>query len=141
MDEFFDEMQQLRDAVEHKQIYHTASTDAWNTLTSSMDALEDTHHAISAFVAAASKPVPKLKDRELGERYLRTYGVMQAGFRDPAGRCCQPPCVARYAGARPEGAGSHQGLQGRSGGPPNAAGPAQKASAKGALHLSGDTWR
>jgi hypothetical protein len=78
MDEFFDEMQQLRDAVEHKQIYHTASTDAWNTLTSSMDALEDTHHAISAFVAAASKPVPKLKDRELGERYLRTYGVMQA---------------------------------------------------------------
>src|ERR1700693_4710793 len=85
MDEFFDEMQQLRDAVEHKQIYHTASTDAWNTLTSSMDALEDPHHAISAFVAAASKPVPKLKDRELGERYLRTYGVMQAfGIRQNA---------------------------------------------------------
>jgi hypothetical protein len=47
MDEFFDEMQRLRDAVEHKQMYDTASTDAWNTLTSSMDALEDTHHAIS----------------------------------------------------------------------------------------------
>jgi hypothetical protein len=78
MDEFFDEMQRLRDAVEDKQIYDTASTDAWNTLTSSMDALEDTHHAISAFVAAASKLETKLQERELGERYLRTYGVMQA---------------------------------------------------------------
>lgn len=60
MDEFFSEMQRLRDAVENKQIYNTSSTDDWNTLTSSsMDALEDTHHAISAFVAAASKLEPK----------------------------------------------------------------------------------
>ena len=78
MDEFFTEMQKLRDAVEEKQIYDTSSTDDWNTLTSSMDALEDTHHAISAFVAAASQLEPKHKKRELGERYLRTYGVMQA---------------------------------------------------------------
>jgi hypothetical protein len=78
MDEFFDEMQRLRGAVEDKRIYSAASTDDWNTLTSSMDALEDTHHAISAFVAAASKAEPKLQKRELGERYLRTYGVMQA---------------------------------------------------------------
>src|SRR5258708_22814097 len=70
-------MRRLRDAVEDKQIYNTSSTDEWNTLTSSMDALEDTHHAISAFVAAASKLEPK-QVRELGERYLRTYGVMQA---------------------------------------------------------------
>lgn len=71
-------MQRLRDAVEDKQIYNTSSTDDWNTLTSSMDALEDTHHAISAFVVAASKLEPKYQERELGERYLRTYGVMQA---------------------------------------------------------------
>jgi hypothetical protein len=43
-----------------------------------MDALEDTHHAILAFVAAASKLEPKLQEHELGERYLRTYGVMRA---------------------------------------------------------------
>ena len=78
MDEFFSEMQRLRDTVEEKQIYDTCSTDNWNTLTSSMDALEDTHHAISAFVGAASKCEPKHQKRELGERYLRTYGVMQA---------------------------------------------------------------
>jgi len=70
MDEFFSEMQRLRDAVEEKQIYDTSSTDDWNTLTSSMDALEDTHHAISAFVTAASKLEPKHQKRELGERYL-----------------------------------------------------------------------
>ena len=78
MDEFFSEMQKLRDAVEERQVYDTSSTDDWNTLTSSMDALEDTHHAISAFVAAGSKLKPKHQERELGERYLRTYGVMQA---------------------------------------------------------------
>ena len=78
MDEFFSEMQRLRDAVEEKRIYDTSSVDDWNALTSSMDALEDTHHAISAFVAAASKLEPKYQKRELGERYLRTYGVMQA---------------------------------------------------------------
>jgi hypothetical protein len=78
VDEFFSEMQRLRDVVEQKQIYNTSSTEDWNTLTSSMDALEDTHHAISAFVAAASKVDPKYQKRELGERYLRTYGVMQA---------------------------------------------------------------
>jgi hypothetical protein len=78
MDEFFEEMQRLRDAVDDQQIYETSSTDDWNTLTSSMDALEDTHHAISDFVAAASKLEPKFLERELGERYLRTYGVMQA---------------------------------------------------------------
>ena len=71
-------MQRLRDAVEEKHIYDTSSIDDWNTLTSSMDALEDTHYAISAFVAAASKLEPKHQKRELGERYLRTYGVMQA---------------------------------------------------------------
>ena len=53
MDEFFSEMQKVRDAVEERQVYDSSSTDDWNTLTSSMDALEDTHHAISAFVAAA----------------------------------------------------------------------------------------
>ncbi len=78
MDEFFSEMQRLRDVVVEKQIYDTSWTDDWNTLTSSMDALEDTHHAISAFVAAASKLEPKHQKRELGERYLRSYGVMQA---------------------------------------------------------------
>jgi hypothetical protein len=78
MDEFFSEMRRLRDAVEEKRIYDTSSTDDWNTLTSSMDALEDTHHAITAFIAAASKLEPKYQKRELGERYLRTYGVMQA---------------------------------------------------------------
>jgi len=51
MDEFFSEMQKVRDAVEERQVYDSSSTDDWNTLTSSMDALEDTHHAISAFVA------------------------------------------------------------------------------------------
>lgn len=78
MDELFEVMQRLRDAVEDKQMYDTASTNEWNTLTSSMDALEDTHHAILAFIRAASKLEPKLQERELGERYLRTYGVMQA---------------------------------------------------------------
>jgi hypothetical protein len=78
VDEFFSEMQRLRDTVEDKQIYNTSSTDDWNTLTSSMDALEDAHDAISAFVAAASKLKPTYQERELGERYLRTYGVMQA---------------------------------------------------------------
>jgi hypothetical protein len=78
MDEFFSEMLKLRDAVEEKQIYDTSTTENWNTLTSSMDALEDTHHAISAFVAAASKLEPEHQKREVGERYLRTYGVMQA---------------------------------------------------------------
>ena len=78
MDEFFEVMQLLRHAVEGQQIYDTVSTDEWNTLTSSMDALEDTHHAILAFIRAASKLEPKLQERELGERYLRTYGVMQA---------------------------------------------------------------
>jgi hypothetical protein len=78
MDEFFDEMQRLRDSVEKKRIYDTASTDNWNTLCASMDVIEDTHHAILAFVTAASKLEPKLQKRELGERYLRTYGVMQA---------------------------------------------------------------
>jgi len=78
VDEFFDEMQRLRDSVENKRIHDTACTDDWNTLCASMDALEDTHHAILAFIAAASKLEPKLQERELGERYLRTYGVMQA---------------------------------------------------------------
>jgi|SRR5579862_3139898 len=78
MDEFFDEMQRLRDSVENRRVYDTAPTDKWNTLCASMDALEDTHHAISAFVAAASRLEPNLQKRELGERYLRTYGVMQA---------------------------------------------------------------
>jgi hypothetical protein len=78
MDEFLSEMQRLRDAVVGRQIYNTSSTDDCNTLTSSMDALEDTHEAISAFVAAASMLEPKHQERELGERYLRTYGVMQA---------------------------------------------------------------
>ena len=78
MDEFFSETQRLRDAIEQKQIYNTLSTDDCNTLTSSMDALEDTHEAISAFIAAASKLEHKYQERELGERYLRTYGVMQA---------------------------------------------------------------
>jgi hypothetical protein len=78
VDEFFDEMQRLRNAVENQRVYDTAPTDNWNTLCASMDALEDTHHAILAFVTAASKPEPKLQKRELGERYLRTYGVMQA---------------------------------------------------------------
>jgi hypothetical protein len=70
-------MQRLRNAVEENQIYNTSSTDDWNTLTSSMDALEDTRHAISAYVAVAELD-PKNRKRELGERYLRTYGVMQA---------------------------------------------------------------
>lgn len=78
MDVFFNEMQRLRDAVESKQLFTTKSTDDWNTLCASMDALEDTHHAILSFKATASKLEPKLQDRELGERYLRTYGVMQA---------------------------------------------------------------
>ena len=78
MDEFFSEMQKVRDAVEERQVYDSSSTDDWNTLTSSMDALEDTHHAISAFVAAGTKLKPKHQERELGERYLRTYAVMQA---------------------------------------------------------------
>jgi hypothetical protein len=78
VDEFFRDMQRLRDSVENKRVYNTASTDNWNTLCASMDALEDTHHAILAFVVAASKLEPKLQERELGERYLRTYGVMQA---------------------------------------------------------------
>ncbi len=78
MDEFFDEMQRLRDTVENRRVYDTASRDDWNTLCASMDALEDSHHAILAFVAAASKLQPKLQKRDLGERYLRTYGVMQA---------------------------------------------------------------
>jgi hypothetical protein len=78
VDEFFSEMQKLRDPVEDKQIYNTSSTDDWNTLTSSMDALEDTHHAVSAFIGAASELEPTYQERELGERYLRTYGVMQA---------------------------------------------------------------
>jgi hypothetical protein len=79
MDEFFVEMQRLRDSVEDKRVYDTLSMDNWNTLCASMDALEDTHHAILAFVTAASKKLePKLQKRELGERYLRTYGVMQA---------------------------------------------------------------
>jgi len=78
MDEFFAEVQNLRDAVEAKQTYNVSSLDDWNTLTSSMDALEDTHHAISAFVAAATTLAPKYQERELGERYLRIYGVMQA---------------------------------------------------------------
>src|SRR5690349_19045621 len=43
-----------------------------------MDALEDTHHAISAYVSAALTPEHQCQGRELGERYLRTYGVMQA---------------------------------------------------------------
>jgi hypothetical protein len=72
MDEFFEEMQRLRDSVEIKRVYDVASTDSWNTLCASMDALEDTHHAILAFVATASKLEPKLQQRELGERYLRT---------------------------------------------------------------------
>jgi hypothetical protein len=71
-------MQRLRDAVEDKRIYDCSPVDDWNTLTSSMDALEDSHYAIAAFVAAASKLEPKFQERELGERYLRTYGVMQA---------------------------------------------------------------
>src|SRR5215467_5622212 len=78
VDEFFADMQRLRNAVDDKQIYNIRSTDDWNTLTSLMDALEDTHHAISAFVAAASKLEPKYQKREIGERYLRTYDVMQA---------------------------------------------------------------
>src|SRR5215469_1501164 len=78
MDEFFSKIQRLRDAVKEKQIYDTSSTDDWNTLTSTMGALEDTHHAISAFVVAVSKLEPKQQKRELGERYLRIYGVMQA---------------------------------------------------------------
>jgi hypothetical protein len=78
MDEFFEEMQRLRDAVENKCIYDTATTDSWNTLCSAMDALEDTHHAVLAYVVAASKLEPKFQERDLGERYLRTYGVMQA---------------------------------------------------------------
>jgi len=36
-------------------------------MTSSMDALEDTHHAISAFVTSALKLEPKPQERELGE--------------------------------------------------------------------------
>lgn len=71
MDEFFNEMQRLRDAVLDKGI-----ADDWNILTSSMDALEDTHYAVAAFVASASNPT--FPERELGERYLRMYGVMQA---------------------------------------------------------------
>ena len=71
MDEFFDEIQRLRDAVVDKGL-----ADDWNTLTSSMDALEDTHYAVAAFVASASNPT--FPERELGERYLRMYGVMQA---------------------------------------------------------------
>jgi len=71
MDEFFSEMQRLRDAVSDKGM-----ADDWNILTSSMDALEDTHYAVAAFVASASNPT--LPERELGERYLRMYGVVQA---------------------------------------------------------------
>lgn len=78
MDEFFTEMQRLRDAVEEKRIYESACADDWNTLCASMDALEDTHHAILSFVSAASKAEPQIERRKLGERYLRTYGVMQA---------------------------------------------------------------
>jgi hypothetical protein len=78
MDEFFKEMQDLRDSVENRRVFDCTSTDDWNTLCASMDALEDTHHAILAFVSAASNLLPKLQERELGERYLRTYGVMQA---------------------------------------------------------------
>ena len=76
MDEFFDEIQRLREAVEDKGLGEAANADDWNTLTSSMDALEDTHYAVAAFVASASRPKPP--ERELGERYLRMYGVMQA---------------------------------------------------------------
>jgi hypothetical protein len=78
MDEFFELMQRLRDAALEGKIYDTASTDECNTLNSSMDALEDTQAAILAFIRSASKPEPNLQERELGERYLRTYGVMQA---------------------------------------------------------------
>jgi hypothetical protein len=78
MDPFFEEMQRLRNAVEVNKVYDTLCPDDWNTLCSSMDALEDTHHAISAFVVTATRLRPDLQERELGERYLRAYGVMQA---------------------------------------------------------------
>jgi hypothetical protein len=73
VDEFFSEMQRLRDFVEEKQIYYASSTDDWNTLTSSMDALEDTHHAIAAFIASASKLEPKYRSVNLANA---TYGRM-----------------------------------------------------------------
>src|SRR5215467_6671031 len=102
-------MQRLRDAVEDKRIYNISSTDDLNTLTSSMDALEDTHDAISAFVAAGSKLAPKYQERELGERYLRTYGVMQAFvIQQDAAQC--PPIVT-YGRARLEALSPYTGLE------------------------------
>jgi hypothetical protein len=74
MDDFFDLMRLLRAHIGEADVYSKVSHESWFTICASMDALEDTHHAISAFVPS-TKP---LGDEALGELYLHTYGVMQA---------------------------------------------------------------
>jgi hypothetical protein len=98
-----------------------------------MDALEDTHHAISAFVATASKLEPKYQTRELGERYLRTYGVMQA-FVVQQDAALNLHVSLGNARARLEAPRPHPGLESRGSWAPHTAGPAQETSTTGSLH-------
>jgi hypothetical protein len=63
----------LRDLVEEADLYNKLTTDAWFMLCAAMDAIEDTQQAIEAYLTVAAD-----QKREAGERYLRTYGVLQA---------------------------------------------------------------
>jgi hypothetical protein len=73
LDDFFTEMDRLRRHIEDGDILEKMCVEDCNTACSSMDVLEDTYYAISFFVASAQE-----EECELGERYLRVYGVLQA---------------------------------------------------------------
>jgi hypothetical protein len=67
-------VQRLRDAVEESDLHGKLTMSEWHVLCAAMDVLEDTQQAILAFsVNSAGKG-----KRSTGEKYLRTYGVLQA---------------------------------------------------------------
>jgi hypothetical protein len=74
VDNFFAEIAQLRDHIGEADIYSKVGRKEWFVVCASMDALEDTHHAILAF----SSRSPRVEEATVGERYLHAYGVMQA---------------------------------------------------------------
>jgi len=73
--ETYDLVLKLRDVVEEADLHGNLPTPKWLMLCAAMDVIEDTQQAIEAYIAA-----PANRNRRVGERYLRTYGVLQALF-------------------------------------------------------------
>jgi hypothetical protein len=73
-DHVYDLVLRLRSTVDEVGLYGKLTTSQWLVLCAAMDAIEDTQQAVEAFVANGDGK----EKRPTGERYLRTYGVLQA---------------------------------------------------------------